>query len=81
MSTFQKLLSNRKSKSLIIELDDVYDYFEPVQDTDFIERIENDTRTYIMLFANAADTLMPDPDPNNTNWDFLDEFITQVYFI
>ncbi|XP_072975944.1 DNA replication licensing factor MCM7 [Typha angustifolia] len=52
-------VANRKLRSLQIELDDLFNYKD--LDEEFLQRVTENTRRYISIFAEAVDELMPDP--------------------
>ncbi|PNH00628.1 Protein PROLIFERA, partial [Tetrabaena socialis] len=54
-------IANRRSKVLRISLDDVEAFFE-AEEPKLVGQMEQNTRTYQKLIAEAADTLMPPPD-------------------
>ncbi|OAY69136.1 DNA replication licensing factor MCM7 [Ananas comosus] len=52
-------VANRKIRAVQIELDDLFNYKD--LDEEFLQRVTENTRRYISIFAEAVDELMPDP--------------------
>ncbi|CAL9203220.1 DNA replication licensing factor MCM7 [Musa acuminata AAA Group] len=52
-------VANRKRRAIHIELDDLVDYKD--LDEAFLQRVTENTRRYINIFAEAIDELMPEP--------------------
>ncbi|URD91268.1 MCM [Musa troglodytarum] len=52
-------VANRKRRAIYIELDDLVDYKD--LDEAFLQRVTENTRRYINIFAEAIDELMPEP--------------------
>ncbi|CAH9111014.1 unnamed protein product [Cuscuta epithymum] len=52
-------VANRKTKAVQIELEDLATYKD--LDEEFFQRVRENTRRYISIFASAIDELMPEP--------------------
>ncbi|CAH9106704.1 unnamed protein product [Cuscuta europaea] len=52
-------VANRKTKAVQIELEDLASYKD--LDEEFFQRVRENTRRYISIFASAIDELMPEP--------------------
>ncbi|KAM0954424.1 putative DNA helicase [Dioscorea sansibarensis] len=68
-------VANRKYGALQIELDDLFNYKD--LDEEFFQRITENTRRYINIFAEAVDELMPEPTEVFTVDDDHDILMTQ----
>ena len=55
------MIANKKRKNLEIELADLEEHFESAADQGFLNRIRTNTTRYLGLFAQVADTNMPQP--------------------
>lgn len=56
-----QMIANKKRKNLEIELADLDEHFESPADQGFLNRIRTNTTRYLSLFAQVADTNMPQP--------------------
>nr|CAD1816896.1 unnamed protein product [Ananas comosus var. bracteatus] len=54
-------VANRKIRAVQIELDDLFNVLYKDLDEEFLQRVTENTRRYISIFAEAVDELMPDP--------------------
>ncbi|RWR94283.1 DNA replication licensing factor MCM7 [Cinnamomum micranthum f. kanehirae] len=52
-------VANRKFRAIQIDLDDLFNYKD--LDEEFLQRVTENTRRYISVFAEAVDELMPEP--------------------
>nr|CAB3466165.1 unnamed protein product [Digitaria exilis] len=68
-------VANRKIRSVQIELDDLFHYKDV--DEEFLQRVTENTRRYIGLFAEAMDELMPEPTETYTVDEDRDILMTQ----
>ncbi|KAF5838118.1 DNA replication licensing factor Mcm7-like protein [Dunaliella salina] len=57
-------IANRETRKLIVELDDVEEFFDEGEHADpkFISNIESNTKRYLALFASAASAALPRPN-------------------
>ncbi|KAI0511804.1 hypothetical protein KFK09_012436 [Dendrobium nobile] len=68
-------VANRRTRSVQIELDDLFNYKD--LDEEFLQRVTENTRRYISIFAEAVDELMPEPTELFSAEDDHDILMTQ----
>ncbi|XP_020570938.1 DNA replication licensing factor MCM7 [Phalaenopsis equestris] len=68
-------VANRRTRSVQIELDDLFNYKD--LDEEFLQRVTENTRRYIGIFAEAVDELMPEPTELFSAEDDHDILMTQ----
>ena len=67
-------IANRKSESLIVDLDDLENYTDV---PDLVSNIESNTYQYLSLIADAADAVMPAPNDLEISEDVFDIMMEQ----
>uniref|UniRef100_A0A7S3QKH7 DNA replication licensing factor MCM7 n=1 Tax=Dunaliella tertiolecta TaxID=3047 RepID=A0A7S3QKH7_DUNTE len=67
-------IANRETRRLIVELDDVEDFFDQGDHAapKFISNIESNTKRYLALFASAASAALPKPNKTDLESDIFD---------
>ncbi|KAK8949868.1 Protein PROLIFERA [Platanthera guangdongensis] len=68
-------VANRRTRSVQIELDDLFNYKD--LDEEFLQRVTENTRRYISIFAEAVDELLPEPTEMFAAEDDHDILMTQ----
>uniref|UniRef100_A0ACD5YJN3 Uncharacterized protein n=2 Tax=Avena sativa TaxID=4498 RepID=A0ACD5YJN3_AVESA len=68
-------IANRKIRAVQIELDDLFHYKDV--DEEFLQRVTENTKRYIGIFAEAVDELMPEPTEAFTVDEDRDILMTQ----
>ncbi|PKA52755.1 Protein PROLIFERA [Apostasia shenzhenica] len=68
-------VANRRIRAVQIELDDLFNYKD--LDEEFLQRVTENTRRYVSIFAEAVDELMPDPTELFSAEDDHDILMTQ----
>ncbi|ONM01182.1 DNA replication licensing factor MCM7 [Zea mays] len=68
-------VANRKIRAVQIELDDLFHYKDV--DEEFLQRVTENTRRYIGIFAEAMDEIMPEPTEAYTVDEDQDILMTQ----
>jgi uncharacterized glyoxalase superfamily protein PhnB len=48
-------VSNRKSETIEIELEDIKEFFDSAKDAGFVERVRLNTHRYVQLFCSVID--------------------------
>ena len=72
----QQRISNKETKLIEIELDDIKEFFSATRDKNFLERVVKNTTRYVDLFASIIDQNMPKPSVN-----FREEDLTRYDLI
>ncbi|KAG0482586.1 hypothetical protein HPP92_010670 [Vanilla planifolia] len=68
-------VANRRTRAVQIELDDLFNYKD--LDEEFLERVTENTRRYVSIFAEAVDELLPEPTELFSAEDDHDILMTQ----
>lgn len=64
-------MANRESRLIEIEIDDIKEFFSANRDHGYVERIIKNANTYVKIFNEVIDLLMPKASTN-----FRDEDLT-----
>ncbi|CAD7702196.1 unnamed protein product [Ostreobium quekettii] len=73
----QQNIANREQKTLDIYLDDLHEFFAE-SDPEFSKSVEHNSRRYVKLFCEAADSAMPAPTRSDIAEDIFDVIADEV---
>ena len=64
LSFFQQKVANKETKKVLIEIDDIREFFSAARDSNFVDRVLKNTARYIDLFSQIIDQKLPKPSVN-----------------